>query len=60
MSIVAETINDCGWFSKYKGWKKIADHQPYDLKITLDRNCTALWSNLLLVPGGTCSTHKFI
>ena len=42
-------------FSKSKA-SKLADHRPYDLKITLDEGThfPALWSDILLVPGGTC------
>jgi len=46
-------------FSKSKA-SKLADHQTYDLKITLDKVTSHLWSNILLVPGGTATLHKFI
>ena len=43
-------------FSKLKAGK-LADHQPYDIKITLDEGTVPPFGpHLLLVPGGTCGS----
>jgi len=60
MSTVPEDYHDfTDIFSKSKAGK-LADHRPYDLKITLDEALPHLSAHLLLVQEELAALHKFI
>jgi len=60
MSTISEDYHDfMNVFSKSKT-SKLADHRPYNLKITLDKGTFPLQSNILLVQEELATLHKFI